>query len=186
MARKYIGQLKHTLFFSRWAEHAEALLDHPDQIARDSELGFITHMLHYPSILSSDQGFVENFLMNQLSNIAYTGDPIFQEQCLLASLFTHDEQAFWVHFGNYVRLHPNAPIPLHYQEAAYLYGRLEGRPHLDDMPFDRSVVYSYNEFRRVTPQYDGMDVEEARAALYPLFGKTYYYDYFLMSNLPQY
>ena len=186
VARKYIGQLKHTLFFSRWAEHAEALLGHPDQIARDPELGFITHMLHYPSILSSDQGFVENFLMNQLSNIAYTGDPIFQEQCLLASLFTHDEQAFWVHFGNYVRLHPNAPIPLHYQEAAYLYGRLEGRPHLDDMPFDRSVVYSYNEFRRVTPQYDGMDVEEARAALYPLFGKTYYYDYFLMSNLPQY
>jgi hypothetical protein len=51
-----------------------------------------------------------------------------------------------------------------------------------------ATASSHREAPRIsgTPQYDGTDVEEARAALYPLFGKTYYYDYFLMSNLPQY
>ena len=32
-------------------------------------------------------------------------------------------------------------------------------------------------------QYNGKDIEVVRQALYPLFGDTFYYDYYLMNKL---
>ena len=34
--------------------------------------------------------------------------------------------------------------------------------------------------------YENMDIEEARELMYPIYGNTFYYDYYLMSNLPEY
>ena len=45
---------------------------------------------------------------------------------------------------------------------------------------------NFQHFLEVTPRYDNMEVEPIRKALAPEFGKTYYYDYYLMDNLPQY
>ena len=186
LARKYIGILKQTLFHSRWAEQAEALLGHPELIAKDPEREPITHMLHYNNYLGSDQGYTESFLMKQLAKSTYTGDPIFQEQCLLATLWTKDVNQFWYHFYDYVRLHPNDRMPRYYQEAAYLYGMLEGRNDLDKMPFDKSIKDSFDRFAELASQYDNKDVKLGRQALYPAFGETYYYDYVTMMKLPEY
>ena len=185
-ARKYIGILKHTLFHAQWAEHAEQLLLHPELIAKDAEMEPVTHMMHYGNQLTTDQGNVESFLMNTLSQSSYTGDPIFQEQALLASLYTRNHQLFWYHFENYVNLHPHEQLPLHVQEAALLYATIENRPGIDKWPFDKSVRDNYDRFCSITPRYDGMDVEDAREPLYPLFGSTFYYQYYLMANLPEY
>ena len=185
LARKYIHILKQTTFFDDWAAWAENLLNHPDQIAKDKEMEPITHMLHYPNELSSDHGFVEEYLMKHLAYSGYTGDPVFQEQCLLAAMWLKDPRFFWYHFNNYVKLHPNAKIPLYYQQAAYTFGKEENRPNLDSMPFDAEVKESFNRFAEGASQYDGKDVREAREQLYHLHD-SYYYDYFLMKDLPQY
>ncbi len=186
LARKYIGILKQTLFYRHWAEEAEALIGHPERIAKDRGREPITHMLHYDDLLGADQGYTERFLMRQLARSTYTGDPIFQEQALLATLWTRDIGQFWRRFGDYVKLHPHGHMPRYYQEAAYLYGQLEERPGLDSMPFDQSVKDTFNRFMSVAMKYDNQEVQVVRRGLYPLFGKTYYYDYYTMSVLPEY
>ena len=85
-----------------------------------------------------------------------------------------------------MRLHPKARIPRYYQEAAYLYGKLEDRQDLDKMPFDAGVKDSFERFAKMMSDYNGQEVSVAREDLYPFFGDTYYYDYYTMSNLPEY
>jgi len=186
LARKYIALLKQTLFYHDWAEQAEALLGHPELIAKDAGREPITHMRHFHNALGGDNGNTERFLMRQLAQSIYNDDPQFQEQTLLATLWTKDIDQFWYHFNDYIRLHPHEPMPRYYQEAAYLYGMIEGRPGMDRMPFDASVKDSFERFMKLAANYDGKDVETCREGLYPLFGDTYYYDYYTMRNLPEY
>ncbi|MBP5713895.1 MAG: hypothetical protein J6X07_04250 [Prevotella sp.] len=186
LAHKYINILKQTIFYSDWAEQAEALLGHPNLIAKDAEREPITHMLHYDNFLGGDNGYTESFLMTQLVRSTYTGDPIFQEQTLLATLWTKDIQQFWYHFYGYVRLHPKSSIPRYYQEAAYLYGKIENRKDLDRSPFDKGVKDTFERFMTSASNYENKSVEKGRQGLYPFFGETYYYDYYMMRNLPEY
>ena len=185
VARKYLGILRHTLFFDGWARQMEALVGHPEVIAKDAGMEPITHMLHYENQLTSDHGLIEEFLMQQLAYSNDTSDPYFQEQALLASLWLKDPRVFWARFADYIQLHPGKEMPIHYQEAAYLFGSLDGR-RLSNVPFDQRVKDSYASFMQVAPKYEDQDIEVVRNALYPIFGTTYYYDYYLMSNLPQY
>ena len=186
LARKYIAILKQTLFYRDWAEQTETLLGHPDLIAKDQEREPITHMLHYKNVLSGDQGNTESFLMKELSKSTYTEDPIFQEQCLLATLWTKDPYYFWRRFNDYIRLHPQSPMPRYYQEAAYLFCMEEGRADVARLPFDTAIKESFERFATTLSNYDGLDIEIARKELYPFFGDTFYYDYYTMSNLPEY
>ena len=123
--------------------------------------------------------------MRQLAYSTDTSDPYFQEQALLASLWVKDSRAFWARFADYIQLHHGEEVPIHYQEAAYLFGNLEERD-LSRVPFDQRVRDSFASFMQVASKYEDQDIEPVREVLYPLFGTTYYYDFYLMSNLPQY
>ncbi len=186
LARKYIKILKQTIFYSDWAEQVEKLLDHPELIAKDAEREPITHMLHYDDILGGDNGYTEKFLMTQLVRSTYVDDPIFQEQALLATLWTKDTKEFWYHFKNYVRLHPRGPMPRFYQEAAYLYGKIEEREDVDKLPFDAGIKDTYERFMSMAVNYNNQDVDVVRQGLYPFFGETYYFDYYVNMTLPEY
>lgn len=190
MAHKYINLLKNTTFHKEWATELEQrckLTANARQMEPNApEMDFIGHMMHYDDELRSDNGYVEVFTMNRLTYSKYADDPIFQEQALLASLFTKDERQFWHHFGNYVKLHPGKHIPTHIQEAAIHFGTLEERPDIETWPFDENVRKNFHHFVEVTPRYDNMEAGPVRKALAPEFGHTYYYDYYLMDNLPQY
>ena len=174
-ARKYLNLLKHTTFYKDWAEGAKNM----------EELKTVRRMMHYDNTLSGDQGNIERFLMNRLAESTDTMDVYFQEQTLLASLWTKDISQFWYHFNDYVRQHPKAHIPRYYQEAAYLYCMIEGREGTDRMPFDESVKQSFNNFAMAAERYDNADVEVARKAL-QAYRHTYFYDYYLMRQLPEY
>ena len=174
-ARKYLNLLKHTTFYADWAEKAREM----------EELKTVAHMMHYPNMLTSDGGYIEKFLMNRLAECTYADDSYFLEQTLLASLYTKDMGQFWYHFQDYSNLHPKDPMPRYFQEAAYLYGKLEGRPYIDQMPFDQSVKQSFESFMQAAERFDDTDVEYAREGL-KAFCHTYYYDYYLMRELPEY
>jgi hypothetical protein len=185
-ARKYIGILKHTLFYHDWAKQAEALVDHPEFMAHDAEREPITHMLHYDNTLGGDEGFIERTLMNQLASSTYADDPIFLEQKLLATFWTKNINQFWHHFKEYAKLHPKGPIPRYYHEAAYLYGKIEGRQEVDRMPFDINIKENLGRFMSLASSYNNQDMEMVRQNLYPFFGDTYYFDYYVMNKLPEY
>ena len=186
VARKYIDILKKTLFFDEWAEKAEKLLDNPQLIAKDREMEPVTHMLHYVDRLRGDNGFTERFVMNLLARNTYDEDPIFQEQSLLASLWVKDSKLFWRHFKKYLALHPQADIPVIYQEAAYFFAKIENMPNAEQLPVSQGVKDSFEKFFQTVAPYEGMTAEDIREQLGTLFTDTFYYDYYLMSNLPEY
>ena len=174
-ARKYLGLLGHTLFYKEWTGEAKSLPD----------LTTVRRMMHYENRLTGDNGDIESFLMNRLAECSYAEDPFFQEQTLLASLWTKDAGQFWYHFNDYTLLHPNARIPRYYQEAAYLYGKIEGRKGIDLAPFDDGVKQSFESFMTAAARFDNAEVDVARAAL-KAYRHTFYYDYYLMRQLPEY
>ena len=178
---KYTEMLKHTLFHGQWAEHLEELQQQPEKRRTDSETGPVMHMLHYPDAVGADNGYAEKYLMNHLA-VMDSDDPYFQEQCLLATLWTKDSSQFWPRFAKYLNQHPGKPIPRCYQEAAYLYTVMEGNAPFQ-VPVDEVTKKTFDEFARTLEQYDGRDIKEAREALYPLYGKTYFFEYYLMEGI---
>ena len=174
LARKYFGILNQTLFHRDWAQRTE------------KEREPIIHMLHYDDMLGGDEGFTERTLMQQLARSTYAGDPVFLEQTLLATLWTKDIGQFWYHFKEYAKLHPQGPIPRYYQEAAYLYGKIEGRQEVERMPFDMGIKENLSRFMTTASGYNSQDMEVVREALYPYFGDTYYFDYYVMNKLAEY
>ena len=186
ITRKYLHLLKQTIFYKDWAEETEAQIGHPERFIEDPERSFITHMMHYENALGGDKGFIERFLMTELSQSTDTSDPIFQEQCLLASLWIKDPKTFWYHFENYIRLHPDGPMPRYYQEAAYLFGKMMRKTNLDKMPFDPGIKKAFEQYTSSAKRYADGDIKVAREALYPFFGETYFYDYSTMSDLKEY
>ena len=174
-SRKYLNLLKHTTFYSNWAEEAPAM----------DELKTVARMMHYTNFLSGDNGYVERFLMNRLAESTSKDDALFQEQALLASLWTKDITQFWYHFRNYLELHPNARLPRYIQEAAYLYGKLEGRQMIDQMPIDQSVKQSFENFMAAAQHYNHMEADVVREGMKG-FNDTYYFDYYLNRDLPEY
>ena len=83
-------------------------------------------------------------------------------------------------------LNPNDPMPRYYQEAAYLYANIEERDNVLKLPFDESVKSGFDHFMKSASALDGADIERAREALFPSFGQTYFFDFYTMSQLPEY
>ena len=123
VAQKYIDILKKTKYYADWAQHYEAYIKDPSLIKKDKEFEPILHMLSPNDRLTSDNTLIELYLLNYFSNDD-SDDPIYQEQTLLAALQVKDIQMFWPRFFHYANLHKGQRMPIHYQEAAYLYGKL--------------------------------------------------------------
>lgn len=180
LARKYIETLKHTRFYTDRAKHLEELLNHPESMKNDTEMAFVSHMLHHPKDLSTGQERVEYFIMRSLAMSAPSTDPLFQEQQLLASMWKKDWKLFWNHFVNYMQQHPNSSLPRHYQEAVFLCCYENDWDDSNLTFIDQQVRTSFDMFARQLAQYDGKDMEEAKKALAPAFSNTYFFDYYLM------
>ena len=181
VVQKYAGLLCHTRYYGEWADRMAALASEKGGVGKSAEFAPILHMLDYDDELASDNAMVEYFLMNKFANTV-SDDPLLNEQTLLAALWTKDIQTFWPHFFHYARLHPQDHMPRHYQEAAYLYGHLEHEVDISGMPFDEQVVQDYNGFMAMAQQYHGMKEEQLRPILYPRYGHTFYFEYFLIRN----
>ena len=181
VAKKYIDQLKHTRFHRDWAINQEQFLNHPEKMKDDAEYAIIQRLLMKEDHLGSDNGLAEMYLMNVLMDINST-DPLVQELTLLSAMWKKDIAVFWPRFFNYANLHQGEHMPKHYQEAAYLYGHLEHQVDISNMPFDEDVKRNYDEFMQQAQRCAGMTEEQMKPIFYPRFGKTFYYEYFLIRN----
>ena len=77
-------------------------------------------------------------------------------------------------------------MPVHIQEAAYLYGHLEDKIDISKMPFDKEIVDTYNDFMATAQQYKGLTEEEMKPLMYDRFGSTFYYEYFFTRDQRSY
>jgi hypothetical protein len=181
VASKYIDLLKHTRYHREWAEHYEQFVGKQDKMRADKEFEQIFHLMQSTDILGSDNTLVEKFLMTQFT-VTNSEDKVYREQALLAALWMKDIQTFWPRFFDYANSHLGEHMPIHYQEAAYLYGHLEKGVDISRMPFDEGVKKTYDEFIAYAQQCAGMSEERMRDLFYPRFGHTFYYEYFLVRN----
>ena len=180
LARKYINLLKQTMYHDTWAEDMLELTEHPENIEKMPEMEFINHMMHYDNELTSDHNLVEDFLMKRLAYSNYVKDPVFLEQAIFSSMAAKNSELFWPHLYNYYRFYPDKPWPIHVQEAVCLFGDLEERTDMDKFPISPAVKENFKRFDQMASRYEGADWQTANAVLYPLFGNTYFYDYYLV------
>ena len=180
-ARKFLDLLRETQYYGEWADQMEPLIGHPEKMAEAQETGPITHMMHYKNRLGGDQGYVERHLMMHLSKND-ANDPYFQEQALLATLWTRNPDDFWQRFEKYVSLRPHPTMPRIFQEAAYLFADMQNKD-VRSLPFDQGVIRSYEAFMQQLQRYDGATLEQAKTVLYPYFGNTYFYEYFFLKDI---
>lgn len=181
VARKYIGILKHTHYFREWAEAQEKYLNHRDKLLADAHYGPVFHLLSDDDQLGSDNALLEYYLMTLLLD-THSSDPQMHDLALYAALWTKDIATFWPRFTHYALSHQGQHMPTHYQEAAYLYGHLENHVNISQMPFDDAVVQNYQQFMELAQRCAGMSEEQMKKVFYPRFGKTFYYEYFLVRN----
>lgn len=184
-AMKFLNLLRQTHYYSDWADRMEGLTNRPDLMASDKETGPITHMLHYPDVQSPGDGFVEKNLMEVLSKTD-ANDPYFQEQAVLAAMWTRNTADFWARFEHYVNMHPNGPVPRIFQEAAYLFGNMEHLSFTEELPVDQNVKESLSGFIQVMQQCNWKPNAQVRNYLYQRYGTTYYFEFFFLKDITYY
>lgn len=191
LARKFIDILSRTMYYKEWAERYRLIVDGKMSIARYKELKNIRELYdHMGSRLDADQGVCEMFLLNYFSGTMNKDSKYLQEMTLMYSLISKDIQKFWPHFFLYAQLHQNQEMPIHYQEAAYLYGVLEPQTmDTSKMPFDEKMVKErYASFSQISQQLlsTGMQPEEVGRQMESEFGDTFWWFYFFCRGVHSY
>jgi hypothetical protein len=183
-ARKFLDLLRQTQFYGKWADHMEQLLNDPKQLAKDSETGPITHMLHYSDLLDGVSGRVERFLMTTLAQHD-ADDLYFQEQAVLGALWTREPEYFWPRMEHYIEL-SDGNAPRIFQEALWLFGNLEGVEGMDQWTLEPSVKESFQAFMQMMQLYKKNPSNVLKANIMNRFGNTYYFEYFFLRDITYY
>ena len=184
-ATNFLNLLRQTHYYGDWADRMERLINNPDLMTNDMETGPITHMLHYPDVQSAGDGFVEKNLMEILSKTD-ANEPYFQEQAVLAAMWTRNTADFWARFEQYINLHPNRPVPRIFQEAAYLFGSMEKLPFTEELPINQDVKENLRGFIQTMQQCNWKPNAQVRNYLYQRYGTTYYFEFFFLKDITYY
>ena len=184
-AMKFLDILRQTCYYGDWADHMETLLNDAGQLAKDKETGPITHMMHYTDKLDAVEGYVEKSLMNNLA--AQDGDDLyFQEQAVLAAMWTRNPNLFWPRLEHYIALYGHDNVPRIFQEAAWLFANMQGQEGLDEWKLAPNVKESFQVFMPLMQQYSKSKDVRIKQYLYQNFSTTYYFDYFFLKNITYY
>ena len=177
VARKYLGALRHTLFYRDWAVETLQLLDDEDKIARHPEYGRLRRCIVNDDYLFSDRDLSAMlgrlFLANRQNRLAF-------EYLEASYLLTKDLDSFVNRFAlsqsvGYVR------FPTVWQEGLLLWWSREHTASEQTPPgIDRLVFQRLNDFYTLTNRKAPLEQIEQR------FGHTYWYYYFFVKDLHNY
>ena len=185
-ARKFLDILRQTTYYGGWADHMESLLNDPQALAKDVETGPVSRMMHYTDRLDAVEGKVENALMTTLAE--HDADDIyFQEQAVLAAMWTRNPDLFWPRFDHYVQLNGEENMPPRiFQEAAWLFANMQGQEGLDEWSLEPGVQENFSGFMRLLQQYKQAPTPNNRKYIYDYYGKTYYFEFFFLRDITYY
>ena len=190
LARKYLDILATSVYYRDWAERLMPITENPKMIKKYKEFDSVRELRdHMGSVLDGDNGLVEMYLLNYFSNTMNKDSKLLQEVTLNYAMVQKDISLFWPRFFLYATLHQGEDMPTHYQEAAYLYGKLEPENvDISQMPFDQQVKDRYDSFQQVSQSLlrQGMDTDAVGDAMKGAFGDTFYWFYFFCRNIHSY
>lgn len=189
-ARKYLTILQNTMYYKDWADKYMPIVDNPKRIAEYHEFDNIRELRdHMGTVLDGDQGLCEMYLLNYFSNTMNKDSKLLQELTLIYAMVQKDISLFWPRFFLYASMHKGEDMPVHYQEAAYLYGNLEHQVDISNMPFDKEKVISrYNGFQQLSQSLlaSGMTSEQVGESMKSSYGDTFYWFYFFCREIKSY
>lgn len=197
VAKKYIDILKLTTFHKDWAMHYDSLVANPKLITEYHEFDNIRELYsHMGTTLDGDNGLCEMYILNYFCHTMNKDSKFLQELTLAYSLIQKDIQLFWPRFFLYAELHHGEEMPIHYQEAAYLYGRLEpDNVNIKGMPFNKELVIDrYENFTMMSQQLmlqmkddkGDIDVKRIGEAMKSMYGDSFYWFYFFCRDIKSY
>jgi hypothetical protein len=185
-ARKFLDILRETTYYGSWADHMEALMNDPKQLAADAETGLVMRMQHYTDKLDAVEGKVEKCIMTMLANHD-ADDLYFQEQAVLGAMWTRNPDLFWSRFDHYVQLNGEDKMPPRiFQEAAWLFANMQGMDGLDEWSLLPGVKERFASFMRQLEQYSKTRDANIRTFLYQNYANTYYFEYFFLKDITYY
>ena len=145
---------------------------------------------HMGSVLDGDNGIPEMYLINYFSRSMNKDSKYFQEMTLVYALVQKDIQLFWPRFVQYAYLNSDKTMPIHYQEAAYLYGKLEPQSmDISRMPFDQQqIVARYERFNQTAQSLlsTGLDTKQVGENMKAVYGDTFWWFYFFCRDIVSY
>lgn len=197
LARKYIDILSNTIYQNKWAERYLPATSRPSMLSEKNvdkyypELANIVELQgHMGSVLDGDNGIPEMYLINYFSHSMNKDSKYFQEMTLDYALVQKDIQLFWPRFMQYAVLNADKDMPMHYQEAAFLYGKLEPQSmDISRMPFDKhQIVERYDRFNQTAQSLlnSGMTSPQVGETMKPTFGDTFWWFYFFCRDITSY
>ena len=181
VAQKYLNLLRKTTFHKSWAKRYSQYLRNPSMMMNAPEFRAIISLRDNDNYITNDMSLMEMFLLEHFST-TMSGNPLIQEQSMLAAMQTKNAQLFLTQFFGYARQRQGQHMPRHYQEAACLFGNLEGMD-TSNMPFDPSVRRNYEEMAVAmnTLHQKGMDIDQMRPHIPAHLRSTYFFDYYFNS-----
>ena len=190
MAKRYLDILRTTLFYRDWADHLMPITKNPELIKKYPEFKNVRELRdHMGTVLDGDNGLCEMYLITYFSQTMNKDSKLLQEMTLDYSLIQKDIQLFWPRFYLYAQMHQGEPMPIHYQEAAMLYGNLEPESaDISTMPFQDEVRKSYEGFHQMSQSLlqAGLSAEDVGEAMKGTYGNTFYWFYFFCRDVHSY
>lgn len=190
VADKYISLLEQTTFHTQTAKELRVLLTHPEKIAEEGRFKCIQELhRHATNTLDSDNGLSEIYLLHNFSNTMNIDSKLLQEVTLNYAMISKNIQLFWPRFFQYATLHAGEEMPIHYQEAAYLYGNLEKNVTISKMPFDRKrITIRYLYFQNAVQGHlkRGLNEKQAGELVKAEYGDTFWWFYFFCNDVNSY
>lgn len=189
-ADKYISLLEQTTFHAKEAAMLRELYRHPEKLA-DVEQFRVPAELHRhdTNALDSDNGLSEMYLLHNFSTTMNVDSKLLQEVTLNYAMISKNIKLFWPRFYQYATLHKGEPMPIHYQEAAFLYGTLEKSNYIKGLPFDRERVKNrYTYFQNTVQGHlrRGLTEEQVGRLVKAEFGDTFWWFYFFCNHVSSY
>lgn len=188
--KKYTKILKTTTFYGDWAEEIDKLSKNKDLFLKDSRFSTIRELRdNFNDVLDGDDGLCEMYIIKYFGNMINKKSKLVQDLTLSYALINKSIPLFWPKFFIYAESHGNDPMPIHYQEAAFLYGNLEKNVDISHMPFDRDkIINRYTKFHQSSQALlrQGMSPEQAGEVLRPVYGDTFWWFYFFCRDVKSY
>lgn len=189
VAERYLTILSKSKNYKEWAEQYMPIISNHNLMKDHHEFDKILELYnHMGTVLDGDNGLCEMYLLNYFANTMNKDSKLLQELTLNYALIQKDIQLFWPRFFLYAQLHPGEEMPVHYQEAAFLYGNLEHQVDISHMPFTKDVPERYASFQQISQSYlsQGLTAEEVSKVMMPDFGNTFWWFYFFCRDVKSY
>jgi Family of unknown function (DUF6057) len=179
LARHYINILNETLFYKKWAQHYQTLINHPELIGQDKEImekrHFEFHTDIFADIAGNDIGLVQMLKDHPDDRMAF-------EYYMAYLLLNKDLDAFTANIGRIKEL-GYTRIPVHYEEALLVYmSHVKKNIVPAGYEISRETISRLSGYLKILNS-SGNNRQLAAKSLFKTYGGTYWF-YLNFVNLP--